>query len=177
MQDRRAAADPGSTNEDAIRQIRQALGEQDPYSVCPECGGNVVQLPLRNDVIVECASGWDWWDAQPTTTRRPKRTNEKRLRIAAAAKLEIPWAVLATPSSWHEFVERGCEICGGSERTRMRLGPRKALAQDHCHKTGRNRGFLCSRCNTALGSFRDDPVLLQNAIAYLAKYRAERFPR
>jgi hypothetical protein len=36
-----------------------------------------------------------------------------------------------------------CEICGGVER-RLRYGPRKQLAQDHCHKTGLNRGLLWS---------------------------------
>lgn len=29
------------------------------------------------------------------------------------------------------------------------------------------RGLLCSRCNTALGSFRDDPLLLERALKYL----------
>lgn len=42
-----------------------------------------------------------------------------------------------------------------------------ALAADHDHESGAIRGLLCSRCNNGLGSFRDDPALLQTAIAYL----------
>lgn len=38
---------------------------------------------------------------------------------------------------------------------------------DHCHSTGIVRGILCMRCNTALGSFRDNPQYLKNAIKYL----------
>jgi hypothetical protein len=38
---------------------------------------------------------------------------------------------------------------------------------DHDHATGHVRGFLCNRCNTALGKFRDSPVLLRNAAAYI----------
>ena len=30
---------------------------------------------------------------------------------------------------------------------------------------------LCSRCNFALGGFRDDPDLLQKAAAYLIRYK------
>ena len=45
----------------------------------------------------------------------------------------------------------------------------KALALDHCHKTGRIRGLLCMRCNTALGLLKDDQGLLSKAIEYLQK--------
>ena len=52
-----------------------------------------------------------------------------------------------------------CAIC--------RLVCIKSLAVDHCHKTGKIRGLLCMRCNTALGMFKDDPSLLLRAIEYL----------
>lgn len=42
---------------------------------------------------------------------------------------------------------------------------------DHDHETEARRGFLCSRCNFALGGFRDDPDLLQKAAAYLIRYK------
>lgn len=40
---------------------------------------------------------------------------------------------------------------------------------DHCHETGKIRGLLCNNCNTGLGRFRDNPMLLQAATIYLAE--------
>ena len=43
---------------------------------------------------------------------------------------------------------------------------------DHCHDSGNIRGPLCARCNQGLGSFYDDPVVLDKAAAYLRKHAA-----
>lgn len=54
-----------------------------------------------------------------------------------------------------------CKIC-------QRAGGRK-LVIDHSHETGKVRGLLCHSCNTALGKFQDSPVILMEAINYLAR--------
>jgi hypothetical protein len=41
------------------------------------------------------------------------------------------------------------------------------FAVDHCHDSDDVRGILCVRCNTALGSFGDDPDMILRAAEYL----------
>jgi hypothetical protein len=41
------------------------------------------------------------------------------------------------------------------------------FAVDHCHDSDDVRGILCVRCNTALGSFDDDPDMILRAAEYL----------
>ena len=56
-----------------------------------------------------------------------------------------------------DFNYKECWICGSKDR----------LCIDHCHNTNEVRGLLCSKCNTALGMFDDDPKKMENAVKYL----------
>ena len=62
-----------------------------------------------------------------------------------------------------------CAICKQSEVSKLK-GKIKKLAVDHCHKIGKVRGLLCDRCNRGLGYFRDDKIIIKNALNYLKKY-------
>lgn len=55
-----------------------------------------------------------------------------------------------------------CAICG------KRVGLSDCL--DHCHKTKKNRGVLCRKCNLGLGHFGDNPRMLRKALKYLRKW-------
>lgn len=54
-----------------------------------------------------------------------------------------------------------CALCRLPEQIKT------MLAVDHDHETGKVRGLLCFRCNTALGAFGDSVDGLKRAIAYL----------
>lgn len=45
----------------------------------------------------------------------------------------------------------------------------KTPAIDHDHETGKVRGLLCGRCNSAIGFLKDDVLVAFNAVAYLLK--------
>ncbi len=55
-----------------------------------------------------------------------------------------------------------CGIC-----QKDKLDFKMSFAVDHCHTTGKVRGLLCSKCNTALGLFNDDIKIMKRAIQYL----------
>jgi hypothetical protein len=51
-----------------------------------------------------------------------------------------------------------CDACAGNDG---------GIVFDHCHERGHPRGWLCDRCNVALGCLRDDRDRLRKLIAYL----------
>lgn len=59
-----------------------------------------------------------------------------------------------------------CPICG---KTSI-VGVTANLVKDHDHITGKGREWICDSCNTGLGRFKDDIILLQKAIDYLKKH-------
>lgn len=51
-----------------------------------------------------------------------------------------------------------CEICSR---------PHKKIVFDHCHVSGKFRGWICDPCNIALGNVGDSIETLEKMIAYL----------
>jgi hypothetical protein len=133
------------------------------YTYCPECGANLIELPHGLYSIIECVKGCGWWDEKHPV---------KELEIEVSADdADISGDRLGAAIKWAmESRAVRCDICGDFESQILKWGGRKALARDHCHKTDRQRGLLCSNCNMGLGLFRDDPGLLASAIEYLRKY-------
>jgi hypothetical protein len=43
---------------------------------------------------------------------------------------------------------------------------------DHCHKSNTVRGILCQPCNNMLGNAKDNPEILERAIAYLGRTKS-----
>ena len=104
-----------------------------------------------------------------------KRVRSERARFLANDRRRVRWALepdyrdskrarrygltLAEYRALQARQGNVCAIC----RKRARV-----LCIDHCHVTGRVRGLLCPKCNSALGFCDDDPRLLRAALAYLS---------
>lgn len=72
------------------------------------------------------------------------------------------WKRLGYPSPTRERPET-CECCGGPPTGKG------VLHLDHCHETGKFRGWLCNKCNAGIGSLGDGLVGVARALDYLAR--------
>lgn len=102
--------------------------------------------------------------------RRYRVENHARVRAREKRKwLRVGYGV--TDSDVGDRIEAqggGCAICREPLTRWGRVGEPGSACVDHNHTTGTLRGVLCRRCNSGLGSFRDNPEIMAAAIKYLS---------
>lgn len=96
-----------------------------------------------------------------------KRKNELRSGWSkkAVADQQRKYAYGLTPEAYDNMVreqDNKCKLC---------LEEMIPPHVDHCHETKKVRGLLCKLCNAALGQFKDDPIRIARAVAYLEQAR------
>jgi len=128
---------------------------------CLECGRLVTG---RHKSARYCSPACVKRFHQRKQREKHQRRNHKTPHAARANAVQREYGL-----SWDQYLAMvaaqggRCSIC--SEHP---SGRRSSLHVDHCHKTGRVRGLLCSKCNAGIGMFGDDARLLSAAIRYLA---------
>lgn len=93
------------------------------------------------------------------------RQKENQRRASALWKIRHPdyhrqyWLKRygLTLAQFDELAKNGCGICG----------THSDLAVDHNHDTGKVRGVLCRKHNTAIGLLDDNPYLVSRALRWL----------
>lgn len=77
-------------------------------------------------------------------------------------------AALGRYKGLHHLQKGLCAVCKKPETALSQTGKLKRLAVDHCHKTGKVRGLLCTSCNTRVVSVIDNQDhLIEAAREYL----------
>lgn len=127
-------------------------GSRVPRAQCQDCT-KVEDSTYRKGIGKEVKRQWKANNVDKVKASG-KRTGWKRIGIDP---------VLA--EAYYLSHDGKCEICGLIENSG------RALAMDHCHKTGKIRGMLCQKCNIALGHFKDSPEVMLRALAYLKNSR------
>lgn len=96
-----------------------------------------------------------------------KRNPTGQARSCRRAALKRCYGLTAEQYKAMLLTQKGlCAICGEPEIAILK-GKLLCLAVDHNHKTNQVRALLCKRCNTGLGYFRENPLRLRKAAAYL----------
>ena len=126
-------------------------GATDDPRACEQCGKTYRPKTRRPSIYCSKDCGQAARDAEMRGNR--DRQLRKKYGISAAEYQEM----LDQQSGQ-------CAIC----KTDV-AGGRGVFHVDHCHATNAVRGVLCMMCNHGLGNFRDDPVLLRQAIEYLER--------
>lgn len=93
-----------------------------------------------------------------------QKSDRKSYSLKKSYGIDLDW--------YHQKLkEQGgrCAICGTDRPGRSDIR-RKYFSVDHDHVTRKPRGLLCINCNMVLGGVRDNYVLLNKAIDYLARY-------
>ncbi len=117
-----------------------------------------------------------WWRNKNRDDYNAKRlawangNRERRTRQARNSHLKMNFGI--TLEEQNELVKKQdnrCSICKNIfkeiiDKSKRRRG---GFVVDHCHKTGKVRGLLCSKCNSGLGYFKDSVDNLYMAIQYV----------
>lgn len=113
----------------------------------------------------------DWHRKNAASIREYKRKyeveNRERFRIGKLEnqRLQRLRVLGLTPEDYNNLLaeqDYKCAVCLSPHEN----GNGGRLHLDHCHESGRVRGFLCGPCNRALGMLKDDPM----RILMLAEY-------
>ena len=71
-----------------------------------------------------------------------------------------------------EIQQGVCAICEKPETAHdERVNKPRFLSVDHNHRTGKIRGLLCGKCNTALGSLKENTDTMSKMILYVNKFK------
>ena len=102
----------------------------------------------------------------------------KKLRSACKdcdrkASMQCKELLRITPPPSSEHICPGCNRNEKQVRAALKYRGRKirrVWSLDHDHKTGKFRGWICNKCNLALGNMNDDLEYARRLVKYLENY-------
>jgi len=76
------------------------------------------------------------------------------------------YALRQESKKWEAAGRPGPSICELCDENRLTVF-------DHCHVSGKFRGWICDRCNKVLGIVKDSVLLLRKMTKYLERHDVE----
>jgi hypothetical protein len=117
-----------------------------------------------------------WCDKNKERLKEYKKEYQKKNRESISVKEKIYYSANKSKFVGYSWKSRGyppptrnktlvCECCG-------KPPSKKGLSLDHCHSTGKFRGWLCTRCNVGIGALGDNYETVLQALEYLKRAAA-----
>lgn len=150
------------------------------YTGKPCSKGHQVERMIRNGACVECLR----LQRNRYARKHPEKVAEKSKRFRSSEKglaydreskrrlrAGDPEKEKDRMQRWKERREQKLENEAGRPRQDFCdiCGEKCRAVFDHCHASGKFRGWLCDRCNRTLGQVKDNPALLRSLATYLEK--------
>lgn len=136
-----------------------------------KCGYCKLELPISAFHKSPTHKGGYMWSCKKCNNKKRTIRRRRNPDLLKNEKLRETFGI--TLDDYKEILlkQNGvCAICGRPETSTYK-GKLRHLSVDHDHKTDKVRGLLCNDCNVALGWFRDDIKVLQDAAKYLTLHK------
>jgi len=130
-------------------------GDTFAFKVCDRCFKRLPTIKSFSDNRIKKGD---------VITKRPscKVCRKQKDGVAIEVSVRGDWET-KRPKQYTPFK---CPIC--NKTTIVGLSK---IVLDHCHVTGKPRGYLCESCNTGIGRFDDDPKLIKRALGWVLSFQ------
>lgn len=134
---------------------------------CKDCGSAIRYI--KGNACAACRRAYRRLEYMTFTKEHRSKTQawhqanrERHNEVMRAGQLRRKFGI--TPEQYDAIASAQGKLCAICRKACI---TDRKLAVDHCHTTNRIRGLLCNNCNIGLGKLRDDPIILERALAYL----------
>ena len=135
--------------------------------VCAMCHK---EKPFLEFVTLEAWRNFECRDCNSARLAVGKHSTQEKNRLVSLVRRFRAMGIDFSATDYYNMLveqEGKCAICGTAEPGRNKDGTERAWSVDHCHSRNIIRGLLCTRCNSALGLFADDPKVMKKAAEYV----------
>lgn len=146
------------------KEFHQKRGK--PQAQCKVCRADYMKALYQNNREVERQKRKTWYEQNKSKALAKHKANYAVNKDVVNLKRRLRKYGL-TEQEHYAILEQQNYKCANETCTSKITG----LHIDHCHQSGRVRGYLCSNCNTTLGLVKESVESLKGLIDYLKKYK------